>query len=231
MLVAFHQVIRERVGAEAPEVVARTHVIHQAAYCREGRYDLREALGLRPEDFVFLQPSGIRRVKNIPAVIPPLTALHRRFPRVRYVLAGPQIEAAEAERVMALLQGLPWAFYLGPISHEAVCASLRQVNAVINSSLAEGGMPNVVLEAMSHGVPVLASDIQGHRTVIQDGEDGLLFGSPEEFVVKAGRLLAEPATAGALGQRARRKMATQFTLEGETRGYLALYRSLTGPEA
>ncbi len=230
-LVAFHQTICERVQAEVPDVAPRMHVIHQAAYCQDGRFDLRGRLGLRPEDFVFFQPSGIRRIKNVPAVVPPLTTLHRRHPRVRYVLAGPQIEAAEAERVAALLQGLPWAFYVGEISHDAVCAGLRQANAVVNSSLSEGGMPNAVLEAMSHGVPVLASDIEGHRTVIDDGQDGLLFGSAEEFVEKAERLLTEPATAEALGQRARRKMAAQFTLAGEIGGYLALYRSLTGKEA
>ncbi len=227
-LVVFHRIIRDRVLAEAPEVASRTHVIHQTALCQEGHYDLRGTLGLGPEAFVFFQPSGIRRVKNIPAAIPPLTALHRRFPRVRYVLAGPQIEAAEANRVLALLDGLSWAFYLGELRHEAICASLRQVDAVINSSLSEGGMPNAVLEAMSRGVPVLASDIEGHRTILEDGQDGFLFGSPQEFLAKAARLLTEPATAKALGERARQKMATQFTLAGEIGGYLALYRSLLG---
>ncbi len=89
-------------------------------------------------------------------------------------------------------------------------------------------MPNAVLEAMSRGVPVLASDIEGHRTIIEDGQDGFLFGTPEEFVEKAERLLTEPGTADAMGQRARRKMATQFPPENEIKGYLALYRSLTG---
>jgi glycosyltransferase involved in cell wall biosynthesis len=130
-----------------------------------------------------------------------------------------------------LLRARPWAFYLGQVSHEGICAALRQVNAVINSSRSEGGMPNAVLEAMSQGVPVLASDIEGHRTILEDGQDGFLFGSPEEFMEKAERLLTEPATADALGQRARRKMATQFTPEGEIGGYLTLYRSLTGKEA
>ena len=229
-IVVFHESIRDRVLGEAPEVGPSIRVIGQTVQCHEAHYDLRGKLGLDRRDFVVFQPAGIRRVKNIPSVLPPLITLHGRHAHLRYVLAGPVIEPAEAARLDALLRDLPWAFSLGTVTHEEVCAILPQVEVVVNSSLSEGGMSNAVLEAMSKGVPVLASDIEGNRSVIVDGQDGFLFGSEAEFVEKVERLVDDPALRYALGRRAARKIATEFPLEGEIGGYLALYRSLVAGE-
>jgi glycosyltransferase involved in cell wall biosynthesis len=37
------------------------------------------------------------------------------------------------------------------------------------------GFPTVVLEAMSSALPVLLSDIPAHKSIIQDGKDGMFF--------------------------------------------------------
>lgn len=229
-IVVFHETVRDKVQNEAPDVGPRIRVIGQAVQCNEARYELRGKLGLAPRDYIVFQPAGIRQVKNIPSVIPPLCTLQARYPRLRYVLAGPVIEQTEAARVEALLRDLPWAFYLGTVTHEEICAILPQVEVVISSSLSEGGMSNAVLEAMSKGVPVVASNIDGNRSVILDGQDGFLFGSEAEFVEKMGRLLDDVALRYALGVRAKQKIAAQFRLEGEIDGYLALYRSLINGE-
>ncbi len=225
-IVVFHEAIRDKLLSEAPTLRPRVHVIGQTVQCDEMRYDLRSKLDLGPQDLVFFQPAGIRRVKNIPVVIPPLIALQRRHPQLKYVLAGPVIEADEGERLQVMLKDLPWAFYLGAVSHEEICAILPQVEVVINSSLSEGGMSNAVLEAMSKAVPVLASDIEGNRSIIVDGHDGFLFQSEVEFLEKAERLLDDPALRYAIGRRAMQKIADNFPLEGEIGGYLTLYRSL-----
>ena len=225
-VVVFHETIGEKIRREAPAVCGKIRVIGQAVLCDGSPLDLRGAAGLHPGDFVFFQPAGLRRVKNIRAVIPWLAALHERHPDLRYVLAGPVIEHDEAAHVTALLRGLPWATYLGALDHAQICGGLSAVQAVINSSLSEGGMSNAVLEAMSKGVPVLASDIEGNRSVVADGEDGFLFASAAEFLAKADRLLSDPALRVAMGHRARMKIAAQFRREGEIDRYLTLYRGL-----
>ena len=225
-VVVFHETIGEKIRRALPAVPPKIRVIGQAVLCDGSRYDLRGAAGIHPGDFVFLQPAGLRRVKNIPQVIPWLAALQHRHPDVKYILAGPVIESEEATRVSDALRGLPWATYLGALEHEQICAGLSAVQVVISSSLSEGGMSNAVLEAMGKGVPVLASDIEGHRSVIADGEDGFLFASAAEFQAKAERLLDDPALRIVMGHRARMKIAAHFRLEGEIDSYLALYRGL-----
>ncbi len=225
-VVVFHETIGAKIRREIPAVAHKIRVIGQGVRCDGTPYDIRAILRAHPGDFVFFQPAGIRRVKNIPSILPVLATLHRQHPEVRYVLAGPVIEPDEAARVSDALCGHGWATFLGALDHDQICAALLGVQAVINSSLSEGGMSNAVLEAMSKGIPVLASDIEGNRSVIADGDDGFLFASPAEFLAKAVRLLEDPGLRAVMGHRARMKAATRFRLGGEIGKYLDLYREL-----
>jgi glycosyltransferase involved in cell wall biosynthesis len=89
-------------------------------------------------------------------------------------------------------------------------------------------MSNAVLEAMSKTIPVLASDIEGNRSVIVDGQDGFLFRSDADLLAKAERLLNDPALRYTFGRRAMQKIEAHFNLEGEIGGHLTLYQSLAG---
>lgn len=227
-VVVFHAGIRDRVCRELPALARRIHVIGQAVDCPAGDSDLRGRLGLGAGAFLFLQTAGVRRVKNLASVFPPLTALQQRHPHVRYALAGPILEPDEGVRLETLFRSRPWAAFLGAVPHAEVSAMLRAADAAINSSLSEGGMSNAVLEAMSQGVPVLASDIEGNRSVITDGEDGLLYASEEEFLAKATRLVEDVDLRRRLGERARRTVAARFPPAAEIDGHLRLYHALRG---
>ncbi len=225
-IIVFHDSIGAKLLAQVPDRSERVHVIGQAVRRPNGRIDLRAHLGLEPAHCVFLQPAGIRRVKNIPAVIPGLEALQQRYPQLRYVLAGPVIESDEAARIAGMLRGCAWARFLGPIPHEQLCAGLSTMDGVLNSSLSEGGMPNAVLEAMTQGVAVLASDIEGNRSIVSDGENGLLFGSAAEFAAKAERLIREPDLRRRLGSRAQERIGPMCRPEIEIDKHCALYQGL-----
>jgi len=67
------------------------------------------------------------------------------------------------------------------------------------------GMPNVVLEAMASGVPVLATDVGGVRELIRDGVDGFVL-PPDDaaaFARHARALLDDPARLSAFKAAAR----------------------------
>lgn len=225
-IVVFHQFMQAKVAAEIPEVQGKIRVISQSVHCLEQPYDLRGKLGLSARDFVFLVPAGIRRVKNVTFCLRPLAELHRLHPGVKVVFAGPILEEEEGRRLLRMIEGLPWAFYLGTVPHEQFFAMLKSVDVVLNTSLSEGGMANAILEAMSRGVAVLASDIEGNRSVVEDGVNGLLFDSAEAFRRKAEALVVDEGLRTRLGQAARAKVEREFTWEREIQGYLALYRDL-----
>lgn len=223
-IVVFHDVMRAKLVSQAPEVADRIGVIGQTVRCQEAPFDLRSRLGLASDDVIFLIPAGIRRVKNVTFCLKPLDALRIHYPQIKAVFVGPIIEADEGVRLRELLRDYPWAFYLGPIPHEQMFAALNCADVVVNSSLSEGGMANSILEAMSRGRAVLASDIEGNRSVVRDGIEGLLFASESEFADKAERLIRDPGLRRRLGKNGQEKIGREFSPKREIVDYLQLYR-------
>ena len=85
-------------------------------------------------------------------------------------------------------------------------------------------MANAVAEALALGRAVLASDIPGNRSLIEDGVTGYLFASPAELTEKAERLIRDAELRRELGEAGWRLVTTRFTPAAEIDGYLAVYR-------
>jgi hypothetical protein len=104
---------------------------------------------------------------------------------------------------------------------------LRASDLLVYPSLADNH-PLIVLEAMSEGVPVLASKVGGIPEQIDDGLSGFLAppGDFEAFAAKLARLLDRPSLLARAGSRAHQSGAERFAFERMARDYLALYREL-----
>lgn len=220
-LVAFHSCVKRRLAEHLPTLEERTTVIPQgveipSSYEREGER----------ESFTFLLPSGLRPVKNVLFPLQPLATLHAVYPRVRLLLVGPVLDAGYAARVMEEMDGYPFARYLGAVGHEAMGDLYRAADVVVNSSLAEGGMANSVLEALAYGKPLLVTDIEGNRSIIKEGVNGMIFRDAGEFHSKAERLLTDPQLCERLGKSGRELVKEKYPPEKEGRAYLQLYRSI-----
>ena len=76
------------------------------------------------------------------------------------------------------------------------------------------GMPNVVMEAMAEGMPVVASDVDGIRELMNDGETGYLVSSdaPHEFVDRLIRL-EDGDRRRKMGASGRERVLQLFTWE------------------
>lgn len=229
-IVAFHETIQGKLLKEIPELGGKIRIIRQTVACDERFDDYRARWELGPRHIIFFFAAGIRKVKNLPFCIPPLSRLRARYPHLRAFFAGPILEEEEGVRLLDLLAGKAWARYLGEVPHDEICGMLHGVDVVVNSSLSEGGMSNAILEAMSRGVVVLASDIEGNRSIIEDGVDGLLFASEEDFERKAERLMLDPDLRRRLGRQAKTKIEKEFSKEREIDSYEQFYRELLEAE-
>jgi glycosyltransferase involved in cell wall biosynthesis len=103
------------------------------------------------------------------------------------------------------------------------------LDAYVTASEVEG-MPNAVLEAMASGLPILASDISGHRELVTPGESGWLF-RPGDHRELGGRLrklveLKRRSRPGELGTRSRELLLSRFSAVRMADGYLSLFDRL-----
>ena len=78
-----------------------------------------------------------------------------------------------------------------------------------------------MLEALSVGRAVLASDIDGNRSLVTDGATGLLFRDEAEFERRAELLPRDPALRERLGRAGAALVAERFWPAREIDGYCA----------
>lgn len=113
--------------------------------------------------------------KGVEVFVEALAALRSRGLGVRARAVGPFETPAYEREVKALAKRLgvekaiTWTGFV-----EDVPAELEQIDLFVLSSLFGEGLPMVVLEAMSAGVPVVASHVEGVPVAIRHREDGLL---------------------------------------------------------
>jgi len=90
------------------------------------------------------------------------------------------------------------------------------------------GMPLVVLEAMQHGKPVVATAVGGTGEIVVDGETGLLIPlrDPASLAAALRRLLDDPEQARRLGEAGRQRARRLFSAESSVRRTLEVYDEL-----
>ncbi|MGB0244828.1 MAG: glycosyltransferase, partial [Candidatus Nanopelagicales bacterium] len=93
---------------------------------------------------------------------------------------------------------------------------------------AREGMPNVVLEAASVGVPAIVSNATGARDSVEDGHTGLVFrrGDVTALADALEVFVGDAAIAKAMGEAAREFVTREFAREVVWDRYERVFRSL-----
>ena len=106
--------------------------------------------------------------------------------------------------------------------------SLFQEAAVFALSSLEEGLPNVVLEAMVAGLPVVATRVGGLPEVVRPGRTGWLVPPRDVPALAAAisHLLSDPETSQAFGRAGREQAVRDFSLANMVRSHEEIFMSL-----
>jgi glycosyltransferase involved in cell wall biosynthesis len=160
-------------GAPADRAVLLPNGVDRAVFCPAGRVEARRALGLAESARIVVYVGSLEPEKGLRELASALSILPNGEP-VHVVLVGEGTLEEELRQRAALLAGSGRRMLLvGPQTLAGVARYLAASDVLTLPSWAEG-TPNVVLEALAVGRPVVASRVGGIPDAIVEGVTGLL---------------------------------------------------------
>jgi glycosyltransferase involved in cell wall biosynthesis len=147
---------------------------------------------------------------------------------VRFELAGdgPELPALEA---LVQRHGLAGVFFLKGHQND-MNAFYRGLDLYLNTSTHEG-IPLTILEALAHGLPVIAPAVGGIPEIIANDIEGFLVDGrdPAEFAAKCLALREQDETRGRMSKAAREKAEQSFSAKQMAEKYYRLYCRTASP--
>ena len=217
---------RRRIGSGRPSEVIYNGVDVEAfspTHADRHRAHERERLGIGRDTFVIGSVGRLVAHKNQRVLIDALAHLRGRSLDAHLLLVGqgPMRDALE-ERVRAL--GLERHVTFAGLQHD-VRPALAAMDVFVLPSTHVETFSNAALEAMAMGKPVVLSRIGGAREMIRDGVEGFTI-EPSDLEPRLKVLLAQLCADGdrvaRLGQAARERAVSEFSLDAMVSSYAAL---------
>lgn len=185
--------------------------------------------GAKPGPFVVGSSGRLFPVKDYPLMVEIAQAFAASGKEdLRFELAG---DGPELPRLEALVQsyglnaGFTFRGHLDDMDH-----FYRGLDIYLNTSLHEG-IPMTILEALAHGLPVIAPAVGGIVEIIDDGKEGFLINSrvPGDFAEKCLFLKENREEREKMARTAREKAERAFSAEGMAERYYRFYRQTASP--
>ncbi len=188
----------------------------------------RRRLGVPEAAPLLLGVGRMATKKGFQVLLEAAPAVLDSHPEAHLVLAGggdllPRLRAAAA----------PWpgrVHFPGPVGRDELpdlfrAADLFVLPAVHDARGNVDGLPNVILEAMASGLPVVATRVSGIPMAVEDGATGALVpeGDAAALAGALRALLAAPERRRAMGEAGRRKVDRELTWDAVAARYRAAY--------
>ncbi|MBM7819810.1 phosphatidylinositol alpha-mannosyltransferase [Cellulosimicrobium cellulans] len=164
--------------------------------------------------------------KGLPVLAAAIPAILAKVPGARFLVAGRGDDGREAA-IEALGEHAASVEFLGGVSDEDKASMLASVDLYIAPQTGGESFGIVLVEAMSAGACVVASDLGAFRRVLDDGAAGALFsvGDPEALAAAVLDVLADPSRRDAYRARAS-EFVRRFDWSAVTAQVLAVYETV-----
>lgn len=193
---------------------------------RERRGEVRRRLGIGDDAEILINVARQEYQKGQRYLLEAMTILLPQRPRLQLLVAGRVGHSSgELERFRTQSGLEERVHFLG--YREDVPDLLAAADLFVFPSLWEG-LGGALLEAMALALPIVASDVDAIREVVEVGRNALLVppASPRELASAVAALLDDRARAVAFGARSREIFQERFTLDRSARRMVDLYHQV-----
>jgi len=218
-VIAVSSALRERLaglGVPKERIRVLRNGVDLERFAPRSRAELRQALGMARA--TLLSVGNLLAFKGHGIVIEALASL----PQCDLVIAGEGPDRAAFKAIARKAGVAERVRFVGSLSHETLREYYAAADALVLASSREG-WPNVLLEAMACGTPVVATNVGGVPEIVTAREAGVVVEERSaDAVARAVReLFAAPAERAAT-----RRFAEQFGWSATTKGQLQLFRQV-----
>ncbi|MBT3194337.1 MAG: glycosyltransferase [Verrucomicrobia bacterium] len=218
--------ILERQLGKAGSIVHIPYGVDTAPFAAtEAGVGVRSKLGIATESPVVVMVARFEHPKDQDGLVAAAQQITGRFPRCQFIFVG---EGARHSIIKSSVSALSIAdafhFVTGTTEVREI---LSAADVCVLPSFHEG-LPICILEYMAAAKPIVAADVGGVREMLRDGKEGYLIGAGDTNALadRIASLLENPAMAREMGQCARTRVETVYSLAGMLDGYARLYRSV-----
>ena len=189
------------------------------------REEIRRRLEIPPDRHVIGMVANFSPVKDHPLFLRTARELLCRRTDLHFLLVGDGPEKKEVERAIRQVDLSDRFTRLTVTNDIADLYRLMDVSVLCSKS---EGFPNVLLESMAAGTPVVAAAVGGITELIEDGVTGRLVQTrePNDFADPIEQLLEEPDAGRRLAEAASNRVRRDYSLEAMVNAHRAMYNEL-----
>ncbi len=228
---SFVRVISKVKGEEVIDIVQSVHLDRKLKVIHMGVRlpTLRNYEGAT-DIFVFLCPASLIPIKGHVFLFEACRILLQRGLQFRCLLAGPGPLRDEMIALRSRLKLDNFIDFLGLLPNELLINMYeeRRVHAVVLPSITvknkQEGIPVALMEAMSYGLPVIATETGGIPELLGDGAGLMVAEKDAEALARAmERLMADKSLCLSMGRAGRRKIEKDFDIYVNAKEVLRLF--------
>jgi glycosyltransferase involved in cell wall biosynthesis len=170
--------------------------------------NIRAELGIRPEDFLILFVGRLIRMKGLEYLLSALKDLIHEHKNLKLIILGDGEARSKYENSAKSMKD--YVKFVGRRSD--VYRFMCTADVVVLPSLCEG-CPNVVLEAMACGTPVIATRVGAVPDIIENGKSGIIVEQKNITELKTAllKLIKDQNFAKTIGFNGRKRIEKEFT--------------------
>ena len=196
------------------------------------KISLRKKLNLPQNATIAIYTGRLVSYKGLPLLLKVWNEIRLKHENVLLILAGTgglDIHNCEDElRAYVKVTGLEnHVLFTGAVQN---VPEYLQASDIFVFPTENDAFPSSIVEAMACGLPVLTTPVGAIKTIVTDGETGVLIqpGNAEQLFQALNVMLSDKVMASCLGQAARKSVQNFYSAQIVSKEYLALFQGFLG---